>query len=232
MRRSLLRGLADLICRWPLAFVLAGVLLAVVASVYTARHLEFSTSRNDLIGRDSEYWRLYSEYAHEFRAEEDYIVVVEGSDPARNRAVIDALVTTLLSPTNNPAAGDRPAAQLFTPDDLYYRVDFDALKRWFLYYLSVDDLKGIRDSIKDFKQLVAILQHRPKLDTFFDSMNRMLWQMEGAPESQRQQMEAFLPTVTAITRQMATFDPRDERSELLSPWASAFFSEEKMSEAE
>lgn len=232
MRRSLLRGLADFICRWPLAFVLAGVLLAVVASVYTARHLEFRTSRNDLIGRDSEYWRLYSEYAHEFRAEEDYIVLVESGDPTRNRAVIDALVAALLSPTNNPAPGDDPGAQTFTPDDLYYRVDYDALKHWFLYYLSIDDLKQIRDSIKDFTQLVAILQHRPKLDTFFDSMNRMLWQMEGSPESQRRQMEAFLPTVTAIVAQMGTFNSNNEQNELLSPWANAFFSTEMVGEAE
>ena len=232
MRRSFLRGLADFICRWPLAFVLAGVALAIAASVYTARHLEFRTSRNDLIGRDSEYWRLYSAYAHEFRAEEDYIVLVESGDPQRNRKVIDSLVATLLSPTNNPAPGDSPAAQLFTPDDLYYRVDYDALKRWFLYYLSIDDLKQIRDSIKDFKQLVAILQHRPKLDTFFDSMNRMLWQMEGAPESERQQMEAFLPTVTAIVAQMGTFNSGAEENALLSPWANAFFSTEMLGEAE
>jgi hopanoid biosynthesis associated RND transporter like protein HpnN len=232
MRRSLLRGLADFICRWPLAFVLAGVLVAVVASLYTARRLEFSTSRNDLIGRDSEYWRLYSEYAHEFRAEEDYIVVVESGDPTRNRAVIDNLVAALLSPTNNPAPGDDSGAQLFTPADLYYRVDYDALKHWFLYYLALDDLKQIRDSIKDFKQLVAILQHRPKLDTFFDSMNRMMWQMEGSPESQRRQMEAFLPTVTAIATQMGTFNSQDEKGELLSPWANAFFSTEMVGEAE
>ena len=232
MRQRFLNGLADFICRWPLAFVAAGVLLALVASLYTVRGLDFKTSRNDLIGRDSEYWRLYSEYAREFRAEEDYIVVVESGQPARNREVIDALAAALLTPTNNPAAGDAALAQRFVPDDLYYRVNFDALKRWFLYYLSIDDLKQIRGSLKDFKQLVAILQHRSKLDTFFDTMNRMLWQMEGAPEAQRQQMESFLPTVSAIVGQMATVKAPEQQGELLSPWASAFFSPEMLSEAE
>ncbi len=179
MRRRSLTALANAVCRWPWLILLIGIALAAVSGVYTARHLEFKTSRNDLIGRDSEYWRLYSEYAREFHAEEDYILVVESGQPARNRAVIDALATSLLSPTNNPATGDATGAQLFARDDLYYRVNLDKLKPWFLYYLSIDDLKQIQSSIKDFKQLVAILEHRPKLDTFFDSMNRMFGKWIG-----------------------------------------------------
>src|SRR5437870_6362004 len=166
MRRRYLTGLSSAICHRPWLFVLGGVLLAVAAAIYTARALEFKTSRNDLIGRDSEYWRLYSEYAREFRSEEDYIVVVESDQPARNRAAIDALGQALLVPENNPNPVDSAVAQQFTAADLFYRVDYDALKRWFLYYLSVDDLKQIRDSVKDFKQLVDILQHEPKLHTF------------------------------------------------------------------
>lgn len=232
MRQRFFSGLAGCICRRPWVFVVAGVLLAGISAFYAARRLEFKTSRNDLIGRDSDYWRLYSEYAREFRGEEDYIVVVESSRPMRNRAAIDALVAETLSPANNPGPRDAAGAQMFTRDDLYYRVDFDALKKWFLYYLSVDDLKQIRDSLKDFKQLLAILQHRAKLDTFLDSMNRMLMQMEIAPEAQRRQMEAFLPTVSGIVAQMGKFDGQEKEGELLSPWASAFFSPEMMSEAE
>ncbi|HXI85461.1 MAG TPA: MMPL family transporter [Verrucomicrobiae bacterium] len=232
MRRRSLTVLGSAVCRWPRVFLLVGVMLAVAAGVFAVCCLEFKTSRNDLIGRNSEYWRLYSEYAREFRAEEDYILVVESNQPARNRAVIDALATSLLSPTNNPATGDASGAQMFARNDLYYRVNFDKLKPWFLYYLPIDDLKQIQGSIKDFKQLVAILEHRPKLDTFFDSMNRMLMQMDGAPEAQRRQMEAFLPTVSAIIGQMATVKTNDEAGGLLSPWASAFFSTDMVSQAE
>ena len=117
MRQRYLSRLADFLSRWPLAFVVSGILLAGIASWYAVRHLEFKTSRNDLIGRDSEYWRLYSEYAREFHAEEDYIILVESDQPTRNRAVIDALVTNVLSPANNPAPGDAVGAQLFTHDD-------------------------------------------------------------------------------------------------------------------
>jgi hopanoid biosynthesis associated RND transporter like protein HpnN len=232
MRQRYLSGLADLVCRWPLAFLVAGVLLAGVSSFYTVRRLEFKTSQNDLIGRDSDYWRLYGEYSREFRSEEDYIIVVEGDQPLQNRAVIDGLVARLLSSTNNPGPGDAAVAQLFTQDELYYRTDFDALKKWFLYYLSIDDLRQIEGSLKDFKQLLTILQHRPKLDTFFDSMNRMLMQMDVASEAQRKQIESFLPTVTAIVGQMGKFSGQEEGDALLSPWASAFFSPEMLGEAQ
>jgi hypothetical protein len=232
MQRRFLTGLAGFICRWPWLFVVGGVVLAVLSGIYAARRLEFKTSRNDLIGRDSEYWRLYSEYAREFRAEEDYIVLIESDQPRCNKTGVDAVVQALLSRRNNPHPSDAAEAQQFVPEDVFYRVDFNAMKPWFLYYLSVDDLNQIRDSIKDFKQLLAILQHNPKLSTFFDSMNQMLQQMATAPEAQRRQMEAFVPTITGIVRQMGDLQGQEEKNELLSPWASAFFSADMVGEAE
>jgi len=232
-RRRYFQWLADVICRWPWLLALAFLLAAIVAGVYAKRDLDFKTSRNDLIGRDSEYWRLYSAYTKEFRSEEDYIVVVESKDPQRNRQAVDAITKALVDPQlNQPAKGESPLAQQFRADDVFARVNLDPLQQWFLYYLSTDDLVQIRDSLKDFGQLVAILQHRPKLDTFFDSMNRMLQQMDGAKEAERRQMEAFVPTITAIAKQMADFDPARQQWQLLSPWANAFFSEEMVGEAE
>ncbi len=232
MRRRIFNALANAICRWPWLFVAAGVALAAGAATYAARHLDFQTGRTGLIGRESEYWRLFSEYAREFHSEEDFIIVVESDRPERNQAVVDAFADALLSPANNPGAEDKSAAQQFTADDVFYRVDFDAMQRWFLYYLSVNDLTRIRDSLKDFKQLVDILQRRPKLDEFFDAMIQMLATMETAPEADRRNMESFLPTITGIVRQMNEFQGNGAKDQLLSPWAGAFFSEEMVGEAE
>jgi uncharacterized protein len=231
-RERYLTLLADTISRWPLAFVMGGILLAVASGLYAWRNLEFKTSRNDLIGRDSAYWRIYSEYLREFQTEEDYIVVVEGSEPARNRAAVDALATELLAPGNNPHPTDSRNAQQFLPEDVFARVDYEPLQQWFLYYLSTNDLIQIRDSLKDFNQLVDILQHKPKLATFIDSMSQMLQQMANAPEAERGPMVAFVPTITGIVRQFSEYDPTQEKWRLLSPWANAFFSEEMVGQAE
>jgi hopanoid biosynthesis associated RND transporter like protein HpnN len=226
------RVLGDLICRWPLLFVMLGLLLATSAGIYAVRSLKFKTSRNDLIGRDSEYWRLYSEYAREFRDEEDYIVVVESDKPDRNRAAVDALVNALLAPANNPHKADAKDAQQFTVPDVFARVNFEPMQQWFLYYLSTNDLVEIRDSLREFNQLVTVLQNQPKLATFLDSMNQMLQQMDSASDAERKRMLAFVPTITATVKQMADYNPAAEKWQLLSPWANAFFSEEMVGQAE
>ncbi|NQU09343.1 MMPL family transporter, partial [bacterium] len=100
------------------------------------------------------------------------------------------------------------------------------------YYLSTNDLVQIRDSLRDFRQLVAILAHRPKLDTFLDSMNQMLGQMGRASAAEGKQMEAFVPTVTAIVRQLGTAPAAQEGADWLSPWSTALFSEQMVGEAE
>lgn len=232
MLDRILDKLGAAICRRPKVFVVVGVVVSLAAGLLALQALKFQNSRNDLIGTDSEYWRLYSAYAREFHAEEDYIVVIESKDPARNRAAADALATTLLSPGNNPHPADVTQAQRFVKEDVFVRVDYEPLQQWFLYYLSTNDLVQIRDSLKDFNQLVAILQHKPKLATFMDAMSQMLQQMANAPEAERRQMVAFVPTISAIVRQFAEYDPSLEKWKLLSPWANAFFSEEMVGEAE
>ena len=231
-RQRFLATLADAIIRRPWVVIATAVLLAVVAAVFAVQKLEFKTSRNDLIGRDSAYWKLYSQYAEEFHAEEDYLVVVESDRPESNRAVVDSLAQQFLAPENNPAPADAPAAQQFGPADVFYRVDFGPMEKWFLYYLSRAELVQIGDSLKDFNQLVNLLQANPRLATFFEAMNQMLQQMETAPVEQRRRMEAFLPTITGIVKQLGEQADGPAKWRLLSPWASAFFSEEMVGEAE
>lgn len=231
-RRRFLSALAGVVIRRPWAFIVVGVLLAIAATIFTVQKLDFKTSRNDLIGRDSAYWKLYSQYAEEFHAEEDYLVVVEGDHPERNRAAVDALAQQFLAAGNNPAPVDSLAAQKFLPEDVFYRVDFGPMEKWFLYYLSREELAQIGDSLKDFNQLVSLLHANPRLATFFDAMNQMLQQMETAPEDQRRRMETFLPTITGIVKQLGEQAAGPTKWRLLSPWASAFFSDEMLGEAE
>jgi uncharacterized protein len=218
MRQRFLNGLANLVCRWPLAFLVVGILLAGVSSFYTVRHLEFKTSQNDLIGRDSEYWRLYSEYSKEFHSEEDYVVLVEGEQPERNKAAIDALVQGVLSPQNNPHHGDDPGAQQFVADDLFYQVNLEAFQRWFLYYLSMEDL----NCLKDFPQLVFVLQHQPNISGFLHVANESLMQL-GMMGSQREKCTlGFLPMMTTVVGQVGDLAAAGGPPEWHSPWMQAF----------
>jgi hypothetical protein len=208
--------------------VIAGILLAVVSSFYAVGRLEFKTSQNDLIGRNSEYWRVYSEYAREFRSEEDYIIVVESDQPERNRAVVDALVSGLLAATNNPAPGDSPIAQLFKPGDLYYRVDLQAFQPWFLYYLSLEDL----NCLKDFPQLVFVLEHQPNIAGFLHVANESLMQLGLAGPEREKCTWGFVPMMTTVVKQVGDLAAAQAPGEWHSPWMQAFVGPEDSEKAE
>jgi hopanoid biosynthesis associated RND transporter like protein HpnN len=218
MRQRSLTALANTVCRRPLAILLVGIAVAVVSGVYTACRLEFKTSRNDLIGRDSEYWRLYSAYAKEFHSEEDYVILVEGDKPDRNKATIDALVHGLLSPQNNPRPGDDPGAQQFVADDLFYQVNLEAFQRWFLYYLSMEDL----NCLKDFPQLVFVLQHQPNMSGFLHIANESLMQLGMLGADRKKCTLGFLPMMTTVVGQVGDLAVGSSPAEWHSPWMQAF----------
>lgn len=227
MRRRSLTVLANTVCRHPWLVLLAGIVLAAVSGFYAVRHLEFKTNRNDLIGRDSEYWRLYSAYTKEFHSEEDYVILVESGQPERNKAAIDALVQGLLSPRNNPQSGDDPAAQQFTADDLFYQVDLQAFQRWFLYYLAPEDL----DCLKDFPQLVAVLQHQPNIAGFLHVANESLIQLEVAGNARKKCTLGFLPMMTTVVGQVGDLAATNQ-PEWHSPWMQAFVGPDESGKAE
>ncbi len=228
MRQRSLTALANTVCRWPWLLLVVGILLAVVSGVYTVYRLEFKTSRNDLIGRDSDYWRLYSEYAKEFHSEEDYVILVEGDKPERNKTAIDAVVQGLLSPQNNPHPGDDPGAQQFVADDLFYQVNLEAFQRWFLYYLTMEDL----NCLKDFPQLVFVLQHQPNMAGFLHVANESLMQMGMAGADRKKCTLGFLPMMTTVVGQIGDLAATTGPTEWHSPWMQAFIGPGESEKAE
>jgi len=227
MRQRYLTALANAVCRRPWLVLLASLVLAAASGLYAVRRLEFKTNRNDLIGRDSEYWRLYSAYTKEFHSEEDYVILVESGQPEQNKAAIDALVQALLSPQNNPGPGDDPAAQQFVADDLFYQVDLRAFQRWFLYYLGPEDL----DCLKDFPQLVAVLQHQPNIAGFLHVANESLVQLELAGEQRKKCTLGFLPMMTTVVGQVGDLGGANA-PEWHSPWMQAFVGPDESGKAE
>src|SRR5271166_4736126 len=55
---------------------------------YTAVKLTYETHRNDLIGKNRDYYQRWEQYVREFGDDDDMVVVVEGGDRA---AMIRAL---------------------------------------------------------------------------------------------------------------------------------------------
>jgi predicted RND superfamily exporter protein len=76
----LLRGLASAVFRYPRLFFYPHAVLFVVSIFYTVNNLEFSTSRNDLVGSNKKYHTNFLQFKEEFSVQDDLVAVVESED--------------------------------------------------------------------------------------------------------------------------------------------------------
>jgi uncharacterized protein len=145
--RSLARGVNAL--AWPIAL---GFLFLAAASIYITikgfapfgiQPLGFTGNPNDLLRSDAPYHQKYLEYTGEFRAEEDYIIVVAGEEFERNREAVEFIAGEL---KNQP--------DLFKK--VFYKIDIKELaEERGLLFLEVDQLREIEKDISDFVSLLG-----------------------------------------------------------------------------
>src|SRR6187549_3306060 len=86
-----LHWLSDSIYAHPGWFLYPQIVLAVLCIFYTVAKLEFLTSRNDLVGAEKAYHRIYLEYRNEFPVSDELVVVAESADMERNRQFVERL---------------------------------------------------------------------------------------------------------------------------------------------
>ncbi len=125
---------------WPIVFL---SLLLAAGSIYLAtKKLSFSGNPNDLLRSDASYHQRYLEYTREFRAEEDYAIVVSGAEFERNRQCVEWIAEKLKQ---------RP--DLF--QKIFYKMDFSELADRGMLYLEIDQLQQIDQGIEEFTSLLG-----------------------------------------------------------------------------
>ena len=93
---------------WP-QFLLFGLCV-----VYTWSHLKIDTDRNNLVGSDKAYNKLFLAYNKEFPSQDDLVVVVESENMEKNRQFVERLGRKLEAETN-----------IFT--DVFYKGDLQMI---------------------------------------------------------------------------------------------------------
>jgi hopanoid biosynthesis associated RND transporter like protein HpnN len=116
--------------RVPLVIVVAAVLSAVAAGVWTSQSLGYKVSRVDLLDPESEYNKLWIDYIREFGEDDDAVIVVEGETRVRVIAVLEEL--------SREAARN---GELF--GSVLHEVDLSRIRSKGLHYLSPTDLTEI-----------------------------------------------------------------------------------------
>lgn len=129
MARALGAGCELAVAR-PWLVIGASVALALAALAYTGLRLGYRTSRLDLVGSGSDFTQLWQEYLDEFGADDDAVIVVEGSGPAAVRPVMTDL-------------GQQLAQQPRLFHEVLHEVNLAPLRAKGLFYLPPAELESI-----------------------------------------------------------------------------------------
>ena len=221
LEKRALRACAQGIVSYAKTALVLCLLLTVAASLYTARHLELVTGRNDLISTEKRYLQLDEEYSEEFVGVDQVAVVVEPQDIPQGKAFVTRL-------------GERLAQEQEHIAEIFYRVDVSSLEVKKLLYLPAEDLRDLQRSLEDSQEIIHELLTNPGLNTLFEAINTQVSSAVvshlvddflglGAPldEDSGEFSDSQLSFLTALLQEIAqALYGQDYRYR--SPWAEFF----------
>lgn len=180
----LLRGLTDVVYRYPRLVFYPQVILFVVCVFYTVDRLQFDTSRDNLVGSDKKYHQNFLGFKKEFPGQDDLVAVVESEDMEKNRQFVERLGARLEAETN-----------VFT--DVLYNNDLKLLGRKALLFLPDQDLLEFRKTLKEYRPFIQSFSQATNLNALFRLVNR---QFRTARPEQNQENESMMKALPALQR--------------------------------
>lgn len=184
----LLEGLAALVLRRPRWFVWPQVLLAVLCVAYTAGHLKFSTSRNDLVDANLQYHRLFLEYRAEFGELDDLLAIVESENPEKNRQFVERLGARL-----------RAEPELF--QDVFFKGALPELGPKALLFLPTNTLAELHARLERDRPLLERFAAATNLNSFFLTVNRQFRAAARETNGNHGALVGALPALERIVHQ-------------------------------
>ncbi len=181
---KLLKRLAGWVIAYPWLFSYPQLALLALSIVYTVRHLEFDSSRNNLVGSDKKYHQNYLRYKDEFSGEDDLVVVAESEDKEKNRQYVERLGKRLEAETN-----------LFT--DTFYKGDLKMMGRKALLFLPEDTLADLQKTLKEYRPFLQTFATATNLNSLFRLVN---YQFRTAKREQNESTDSLVKALPALTR--------------------------------
>ena len=141
-----------------LIVIACSLILAGLSIWVTSEKLTFRTGRGDLVAKGLPYVTLYKEYRKHFKDLEGMVIVAEGGTPSRRAQFADILATKL---QNSPA--------LFS--QVIYKFDTSYFRSRFLLYLTLEDLKSLKEKLEDHQDFIESINASPGLNNLFNHIN-------------------------------------------------------------
>lgn len=182
----------------------------------SVNYLTNETHRNDLIGKNHDYYKRWQSYVQEFGDDNDMVVVVRGNDRERMIHAVEAVAEEI---RKDSASFDR----------LFYKVEAMHLRDRALLYLPSSQIRSIHDYLSSYDMtmlLEAPFNFGWKSLTFQQILEKgkahaQNWRGDGS----QPEIEGFFKQLTQICLSVETFlaNPKDYRD----PWLSVLPVEEK-----
>jgi hypothetical protein len=194
--------------RWPLAIVLAALVSAAVAGLFTARHLGYKVSRVDLLDPESDYNKLWIDYIREFGEDDDAVIVVEG----RGRDDVIAVLGEL----SRQVAGRQ---DLFR--SVLHEVDLSRIRAKGLHYLTAADLAEIDRFIERTQPILAGGWPQLKVAAMVGGLagQMVAGGPAGADEPPAAALERYSEALLAGV-ESASLEREPQPADYVSPWRS------------
>ena len=186
--QRLLTRLADAVCSHPRVFFYPQVVLFAVCLLYTVRHLEFSTSRNDLVGSDKRYHQNFLAFKKEFPGQDDLVVLVESDRQDKNRQFVERLGARLEAETN-----------LFT--DVFYKGDLKLMGSKALLFVPQADLVELSRKVKDYQPFIKNFSQATNLVSLFSILNKQFRTAKQEASAENESMLGALPALERIVNE-------------------------------
>lgn len=148
------RGLFGLIIRHPRLILAVALILSAISVFYTKGNMKFLTGRDDLMPQNTRFNSDYRAYRQEFGDQEEIVAVIEGDDQEKVARFGDELYKSL---KGEPA--------YFR--DVFYPYGLDFFKRNALLFMSLDEIKGLRENLTKVKPVLKELAAAPSVQTLF-----------------------------------------------------------------
>jgi uncharacterized protein len=182
-----LRKLSHCVYSYPRLFAIPQLFLLAACVIYTVSNLQFSSSRNDLVGADKQYHQNFLEYTAEFMSDADLVAVVESEDSEKNRQFVERLGTKLEGATN-----------LFT--DVFYKGDLSIMGRKALHFLPDDTLAELQQTLREYRPFLSTFAHASNLNSLFRLVNHQFRAARREPVEGESLIQA-LPALGRIISQ-------------------------------
>ena len=180
----LLTRLTQAIIRYPRLFFYPQAALLFFSILYTIERLEFTTSRNDLVGAEKEYHQNFLKFKAEFPGQDDLIAVVESEDMEKNRQFVERLGKRLEENTN-----------VFS--EVFFKGDLKLMGPKALFFLPEDTLSELLQTLKDYRPFVQQFSQATNLTSLFDLVNRGFY---SARREQSQETDSLIKAFPALAR--------------------------------